>query len=210
MTTRSKGFGCRVTAAGARAFVLNYYRRKRRPRAPVHHRLASRNGAWPQRARKPNGSSARSTAVPILSASSEENRAAPTMADLCARFEHDYVPRKRPSTQRVYRQQIATDILPALGRMKVAAVAHADVDAFHHTLSARAPTHANRTLAVLSKMFTLAIRWGWRTDNPCRASSATRRTSGTRYLTGAELTRLSAALAKLPDAAPPMPCGCCC
>ena len=36
----------------------------------------------------------------------EANRAAPTMADLCARFDQDFVPRKRPTTQRDYRQQI--------------------------------------------------------------------------------------------------------
>ena len=46
----------------------------------------------------------------------EESRAAPTMADLCARFLEEYVPRKSPATQRDYRQQIAADILPALRR----------------------------------------------------------------------------------------------
>jgi site-specific recombinase XerD len=97
-----------------------------------------------------------------------EARAAATMADLCDRFEREYIPRKRPATQRDYRQQIAVDIRPALGRMKVAAVTFADVDAWHRKISKRAPTHANRALAVLSRMFSMAIRWGVRTDNPCK------------------------------------------
>src|SRR5262249_2660520 len=129
----------------------------------------------------------------------EENRAAPIVADLCARFERDYLTRKRPSTQRVYRQQIQTDILPALGKTKVAAVSHADADRFHHRPSARAPTHANRTLAVLSRMFSLAVRWGWRGDNPCKGVERNQENKRHRYLTGAEISRLSAALAKLTD-----------
>jgi integrase len=129
----------------------------------------------------------------------QDSRAAPTIADLAARFDQDYIPRKRPSTQRVYRQQIGTDILPALGKAKVAAVSHSDVDAFHHRLSARAPTHANRTLAVLSKMFSLAVRWGWRADNPCKGIERNQEEKRHRYLTAAELSRLSTALTELPD-----------
>ena len=108
------------------------------------------------------------------------------------------MPRVRPSTRLDYRQQVAVDILPALGRMKVAAVTHADVDAFHHKISARAPTHANRVLACLSKMFSLASVGAGAPTTPARASSAIRRTSA-RYLSGAELARLTAALAELRD-----------
>ena len=193
-----KGFGCRVTAAGGRAFILNYRRkldgRERRYTIgsfPDWGTTAAREEAKRLKRAIDGG------ADPV--GEQEENRAAATVADLCARFERDYLPRNRPSTQRVYRQQIQTDILPALGRMKVAAVLHADIDGFHHRLSARAPTHANRTLAVLSRMFNLAARWGWRSDNPCKGVERNQENKRHRYLTGAELTRLSAALAKLED-----------
>jgi integrase len=109
------------------------------------------------------------------------------------------VPRKRPTTQRVYKQQIAADILPEFGEAKVAAVSHADVDQWHHRLSKRAPTHANRTLAVLSKMLSLAVRWGMRADNPCKGVERNQEHKRNRYLSGAELGRLSEALAELPD-----------
>jgi len=162
-----KGFGARVTAAGDRAFVLNYRRkldgRERRITIgsfPDWNTTAAREEAKRLKRAVDGG------ADPV--GEQEDSRAAPTVADLCARFERDYLPRNRPTTQRVYRQQIQTDILPAFGKTKVAAVSHADVDGFHHRLSARAPTHANRTVAVLSRMFSLAIRWGWRTDNPCK------------------------------------------
>jgi integrase len=123
-----------------------------------------------------------------------EARAAATVADLCDRFERDYIPRKRPSTQISYRQQIAADIRPALGRMKVAAVSVADVDAWHRKMSTRAPIHANRSLAALSRMFSLAVRWGLRADNPCKGIERNQEQKRRRYLSATELTRLTKAL----------------
>jgi integrase len=193
-----KGFACRVTDAGGRAFVINYFRkadgRERRftiGAFPAWSVAAAREEAKRLKREIDGG------ADPV--GAHQESRAAPTIADLAARFEQDYVPRKRPSTQRVYRQQIRADILPALSQMKVAAVSPADTDGFHHRLSARAPTHANRVLAVLSKMFNLAIRWGWRTDNPCRGIERNQEQKRHRYLSGAELKRLTKALAELED-----------
>ena len=193
-----KGFAARVTAAGGRAFILNYRRkldgRERRHTIgsfPDWSTTAAREEAKRLKRAIDGGSD------PV--GEQEENRAAPTVANLCARFERDYLPRNRPSTQRVYRQQIQTDILPAFGKTKVAAVSHGDVDAWHHQLSKRAPTHANRTAAVLSRMFNLAIRWGWRTDNPCKGVERNQENKRHRYLTGAEISRLSAALAELAD-----------
>jgi integrase len=193
-----RSFGIRITAAGARSFVLKYRRKlDGRERCytigsfPDWGTTAAREEAKRLKRAIDGG------ADPV--GEQEENRAAATVADLCARFERDYLPRKRPSTQRVYRQQIRTDILPAFGKTKVAAVSHADIDGFHHRLSTRAPTHANRTLAVLSKMFSLAVRWGWRGDNPCKGVERNQENKRHRYLNGAELARLSTALAQLRD-----------
>ena len=196
--TAVKGFGLRVTIAGAKSFVLTY----RRKSDGKQRRLTI--GTFPTWTTTQAREEAKRLKREIDAGGDplgeqQATRTAPTIAELATRFERDYLPRKRPSTQRVYRQQIAADILPALGMSKVAAVTHADVDAFHHKLSASAPTAANRVLAVLSKMFSLAVRWGWRGDNPCRGIERNQERKRTRYLTGAELTRLSAALAALPD-----------
>ena len=193
-----KGFGVRITAGGGRAFILNYRRkldgRERRYTIgsfPDWGTTAAREEAKRLKRAIDGG------ADPV--GEQEENRAAATVADLCGRLERDYLPRNRPSTQRVYRQQIRTEILPAFAKTKVAAVSHADVDGFHHRLSARAPTHANRTIAVLSRMFSLAVRWGWRSDNPCKGIERNQEKKRHRYLTGAEISRLSTALGKLED-----------
>jgi integrase len=193
-----KGFGIRVTAAGARAFVLRYRRRSdSRQRVftlgsfPDWGTGAARDEAKRLKRAVDGGADP--------SGELEHHRESPTIADLCNRFLEDYVPRKRPATQRDYRQQVAVDILPELGRMKVAGVTHADVDAFHRRISTRAPTHANRVLACLSKMFSLAIRWGWRADNPCKGIERNQEHKRARYLSAAELTRLTAALDELKD-----------
>ena len=193
-----KGFGVRVTRAGARAFVLNYRRksdgRERRYTIgsyPDWGAAAAREEAKRLKREIDGG------ADPI--GELEISRGAPTVIDLCTRFLEDHLPRVRPATQRDYHQQVSIDILPALGRMKVAAVSHADVDAFHRKISARAPTHANRALACLSKMFSLSVRWGWRSDNPCKGVERNQESKRHRYLTGAELGRLTKELAELRD-----------
>src|SRR5262249_28970916 len=83
--------------------------------------------------------------------------------------------------------------------MKVASVTHADVDSFHRRLSARAPTAANRVLAVVSRMFSLAVKWGMRGDNPANGVERNGEIKRTCYLKGPELARLSDALTELPD-----------
>jgi len=193
-----RGFGIRITAAGARAFILNYRRkldgRERRVTIgsfPDWSVVAAREEAKRLKREIDGG------ADPI--GEQQESRAAPTVADLCARFLEDYVPRKRPATQRDYRQQVAADILPALGEMKVAAVTFADIDALHRKISKRAPTHANRVAALLSRMFTMAVRWGMRADNPVKGIERNAEGKRQRYASPAELARLSKALASLRD-----------
>jgi integrase len=193
-----KGFGCRVTAAGGRGFVLNY----RRKADGVERRYTI--GAFPEwtvaAAREEAKRLRREIdggADPV--GANREARAAATVNDLCDRFELEYLPRRRDSTQSSYKQQIAADIRPALGRLKVAAVSFSDVDNWHRKISGRASTHANRALALLSRMFSMAIRWGMRADNPCKGVERNDEFKRQRYLTGQEMVRLANALSGLRD-----------
>jgi integrase len=192
-----KGYGIRVTSSGSRSFILNYRTRLGRKRRYTI-------GAFPDW----KTGAARTEAAELKQqidrggdplGEIQAAREAPTMADLCERFEAEYLPRKRPSTQRSYRQQIAAEIRPALGRLKVAEVTFADVDAVHRTISKRAPWRANRVVALLSRMFSMAIRWGWRTNNPCKGIERNPEDKRRRYLSIDELARLSAALGTLKD-----------
>jgi hypothetical protein len=186
-----KGFGIRVTANGARAFVLNYRTRLGRERRDTI-------GTFPDWRTGP----ARTEALDLKKRIDQggdplgeikAGRAAPTVNDLCDRFIAEYLPRKRPTTRKGYTQQIDADIRPGLGRLRVAEVSFADVDALHRSISRRAPYHANRGLAVLSRMFAMAIKWRMRTDSPCRGVERNPEHQRRRYLSADELVPLSEA-----------------
>jgi integrase len=193
--TDVSGFGARVTAAGAVGFVLNYRRkadgRERRAtigQFPAWSVAAARQRAAELRRAVDNGGD------PVGELAVE--RGAPTVTDLCARFEAEHLPKLRPSTQTMYRAFIANEILPAFGTVKVAAVEYEHVDRLLSRISKRAPYMANRVLAFLSKAFALAIKWKWRTDNPARGVERNREHKRKRYLSADELARLMKALAE--------------
>jgi integrase len=194
-----KGFGLRVTAAGAKAFILGY--RRRPDGLQRRHTIGSfpdwsTAGARDEARRLKRAIDGGADPVGEL----REARSAATVNDLCDRFIADYIPRKRPRTQRDYKGAIAHHIRPPLGRHKVEAVTFSDVDTWHHKTTAVAPVQANRALAILSVMFGMATRWGMRTGaNPCRGVERNQEHKRKRYLSAAELARLTAALDKLAD-----------
>lgn len=192
------GFGVRITAAGSVAFILNYRVNGRERRYTIGSYGVDQ---WTVvRARKKAGELRRLVADgkdPL--ADRIEARDAPTIDDLCARFEEEHLPKKRPATQRDYKALIARIIRPELGKMKVTAVAFTDVDRLHRKIGERAPYRANRLASVLSKMFNLAIKWQWRENNPVRGLERNQENKRTRYLSAAEVDRLTVALAKHDD-----------
>jgi integrase len=129
----------------------------------------------------------------------EEARQAPTMQDLCDRYMKDHFVKLRPSSQRDCLMYIKNDILPTMRHAKVAEVSHADVDRLHAKVSQRAPYVANRVHSLLSKMFNLAIRWGWRDDNPCRGVERNAEVKRQKFLNGDQIERIKAELERFED-----------
>jgi integrase len=120
--------------------------------------------------------------------------------DLIERFFAEHVSRKRPHTQYDYKGILERHIRPAMGRLKVAEVTWSDVDALHRKITkAGHRTQANRVVAVVSKMFALAVRWQMRMDNPAKGIERNAEHKRMRYLTATELTRLTDALEAHPD-----------
>jgi integrase len=88
-------------------------------------------------------------------------------------------------------------VLPAWGGLKARAVKRADVAALHARIGKTAPYEANRTIALLSKMFELARRWGFVPEghpNPARDIDRFKEEKRDRWVTSDELPRLAQAI----------------
>ena len=188
--TELANFACKVTPRGRRTYFL-YYRTndrvQRRPTIGVHGPMR------PEAARE----IARRWLADVAqgkdpSQSRTDSRTAPIVRDLCERYMAEYaVTRKKPTSIRNDRQLIDSHLLPALGTKKVAAVTRTNVMDLHHKLRAT-PYLANRVVALISKMFALAERWGMRADgtNPAKNIDRYKEEMRERYLTSDEVARL--------------------
>jgi integrase len=193
------GFGVRVTAKGAKAFIFNY-----RTKAGRERRITiGRDPNWTIGAARAKAKQLRRLVDdggdPLGDIA--EVRAAPTVADLCDRFIAEHLPKKRPSTVDAYQRILKLHVRPHFGaHTKVADVRFEDIDKLHGAVSKNGgPYIANRTVAVLGKMFSLAIRWHMRADNPVKGIERNSESKRKRYLSGEELAALTAALATHPD-----------
>ena len=129
----------------------------------------------------------------------EQARGEPTVIDLARDYiERHALPLKRRSSVRNDRQMIDSIITPKIGNLRVTAVGRQDVEALHRSLK-ETPYRANRVAALLSKMFSLAVEWGWRSDNPARKIRRFPEDRRERWLTGDEIGRLLNALDEYPD-----------
>jgi integrase len=193
------GFGIRVTAGNARSFILNYRIRSGRERRYTI-------GGWPDWTATDARTEARRLRHLIDKggdplADLEAQREAPTVGELCDRFETEHLPRLRASSAADYKRMLNSHIRPHFGvHIKVQDVGFGDIDALHRKITKAGHLHrANRTIAVVSKMFALAVRWAMRPDNPCKHVERNQETKRKRYLSADELVRLTTALASHPD-----------
>ena len=190
------GFGLRTTASGSRSFVLNYRTAGRERRITI-----GQYPSWSVAAARIEAQRLRrlvDTGEDPL-ASREATREAPDMGTLCKRYVAVHLPRKRPSSQRSDLSMIRNYIMPGLAPLKVQAVRYVDIERLHREVSKHAPFQANRMVALLSKMFSLAVKWGWRTDNPASGIERNPEQPRNRYLTPQEAKRLLLALDNHPD-----------
>ena len=190
------GFGIRLTAAGAKAFVLNYRaagleRRLTIGRHPTWSVAAAREEATALRRRIDRGEDPLDQRI--------EARKAPTVRDLWVEVKTKHLPTKSARAAKDDASMWGKIILPALGSRKCAAVTHTDVDDLHADVTRTRPVRANRVVEVLRTAMNLAIRWGWRTSNPCTGSRRNAEDKRTRYLSDAEVGRLVRALEEHPQ-----------
>ena len=195
------GFGLRVRRSGRKSYV-------------VQTRIAGKLCWFTIGPHGPlNPDQARARALEILACAKKgidprdadaRREAEPSMADLGRRFLEEYVPvHCKPSTREEYRRSVRLFVDPVIGELRVPEVQRKDIADLHHGLRDK-PYQANRTLGVLSKMFSLAEVWGWRPDgsNPCRHVKRYKEHKRERFLSPEETERLGQVLREVEEEMP--------
>ena len=188
-----KGFGVRVHPTGKKVFIVKFRHKGRAVKTTI----------GPHGPITPADARARAAEIITAARTGKDPTAhgrygtkAPTVRELTTRFLEEYVPTHcKPGTAEVYRSAIEIHVVPRLGTRRVADIERGDMVALHHELRAT-PHQANRTIGVLSRIFTLAEVWGLRPDgsNPCRHVKRFREEKRDRFLSDEEYRRLGAAL----------------
>jgi integrase len=193
------GFGIRVKPSNVKSYVVQYRNRKtgasRRKTIGQHGPLLTFHKAK-ERARILLADALKGN-DPV--ADDRTVRDAPTMRQLAADYlEQHAIPKKRPRSVKNDRSMIDRIILPRLGSKKVAAIQSRDVHSLHVSMK-QTPYQANRLLALLSKMLSLAVKWGWRSDNPVRSIERFQEEQRERWLSDGELCQLLSVLVAHPN-----------
>ncbi len=186
-------FGIRITPAGAKSYFVQYRADGRTRRFT----FGKKGTLTPDQSRD----EARQLLAAVdrgddPSQRRHDRRAAPTVADLCARFLAEHVAHRcKPSTQGEYRRAVDLFILPKIGMIKAADIQRRQIAELHQEFI-HIPYQANRTLGVLNKLFNLAEIWGIRPDgsNPCRHVPKYKEKKRERYLSTEEITQLGTTL----------------
>ncbi|WP_295885441.1 tyrosine-type recombinase/integrase [uncultured Thiohalocapsa sp.] len=194
-----KGFGVRVFPSGRKSFLVSYRSNGRRRFFTL--------GTF---GKDMTADEARKTAKAALgdaargqdpAATKEAERRGETMADLAAAYLDRHASTKKSGADD--RRRLETYILPRWRNLKAKAVKRADVAALHSKIGkAGKPYEANRVLALLSKLFELARRWGYVPEdhvNPARDIDRFKEQKRDRWITPEELPHLAAAINAEPN-----------
>src|SRR5215469_2715715 len=174
------GFGMRISATGRKTFFVQ---KRTTAGREINKTIGVLGGITVEQARRAAGELlARLAAGADPAAEQRQTRAAEvarrntlTVGELGDKYLVKYAQRKkRPASvvedrsmiERIIKRTLIGDAQRPLGDLLVPDVKHGDIADLHEALEAT-PYMANRVVALLSKMFTLAVKkWEMRPDNP--------------------------------------------
>jgi integrase len=187
------GFGLRVYPTGKKAFVLSYRHNGRKRMITI--------GQYGALTLKEAEKEAKKYLVDVIQgddplAEREKERAGNTVKQLCAAYVDRHAVKKKSAHADIRR--INVHLLPAWGALKASAIKRSDIAALHAKIGKNNGEYeANRVLALLSKLFELAEKWGFVDEghpNPARGAEKFKETARDRYVTHEELPKLIEAI----------------
>ena len=195
------GFGVRVYPSGSKYYVVQ----TRGPEGPRRITVGRHGVITADQARRRAAliiARIKAGEEPVPEPMVVERKTGPTVAEVAARYLNEHVAERcKPKTAETYRSVIKRHIVPNFGDMPLAAVGRKQVTDLHYALR-DVPSTANRTVAVLSRLFTMGEAWGLTPEgatNPCRFVVKYRERPRERFLTEGELRRLGQVLSQAKD-----------
>jgi integrase len=215
--TEVRGFSVRILSSGNRCFALDYRFAGRQRRMTI--------GRWPEW----TVTAARDRAKELRRVIDEggdplgtrgELREAPRFSDMIDRYLVEHVPHLAKTNASDQRSMLTKLVAPHWGKKLVSEITPHDVAKLLNVIAkGRArpskdkpnnrarklqgakptPIRANRVGEVLRKMFTLAIGWGWRSDNPASAFKKRIENERERFLSQEEIAKLAEVLDSAKD-----------
>jgi integrase len=202
------GFGLRVTCNSAKSFVLNYRVRGRERRYTI-----GQMGAWTADTARREAQRLRVLVDrgedPFVLEEARDREAIEqearqrTVKQLSDYYlSHHAEVHKRPRSIAEDKAMLKSIVLPRMGQMRSSSITRRDVSELHSSMKAT-PYRANRTLALLHKMFGFAAtdtksEWGV-LQNPASGIRRFHEEKRQRWLSEDELQRLAVALEKYPS-----------
>ena len=195
------GFGVRIFPSGKKSFLLSYRTQGRKRLMTI--------GAYGVLTLDQARIQARSLLAKVETedadplAERQHEALGETMRELCAIYLDRYAkPHKK--SWREDERRINNRLLPRWGDLKAKAIHRADVAALHAEIGAKEgkPYEANRTLALIAKIFVLARTWGVVPDdhrNPAQEISDFKEQKRDRWVTPEELPRMAQAINEEPN-----------
>ena len=163
-----KGFGVRISPSGRKSWIYMYRfeGRARRMTIGVYPKMTlakahSKHAEAREALEKGNDPGI------ILTDSNKESRKSPTVALLVDEYIEKWAePRKR--TWKEDARMLSKDVIPILGRRKAKDIKRRDITLLIDEIVSRgSPIAANRTLRIIKKMFSFAVKRGVLDASPC-------------------------------------------
>ncbi len=182
-----KGFGVVVLPSGRQTYCIQYRNQQRvlkRYKVGVHGQITTEEARGLAKKRLGQIAYGGDPAD-----QKKQTKNLPSMEDLAKNYIERHGYKKRPKSLKDDQKLLQNIILPTLGKVKAPNVTRRDIETLHKNLQ-KTPYQANRTLALLSKMFSLAISWEWREGNPVIGIEKYQEEKRDRWLDEEELNRL--------------------